>query len=227
MSTPRRDFLGWLGASALAGSAGLPGPLGAAEATDAGTGAGANTTARWDMSWTSRVTGRYRAVFDAPEVSDGAGVFRALLWRDQHREVYGTAAADLSAVLVVRHAAIPLVMDDEYWARFAIGERAKLKDPATKAWALRNPLLRPMDGMPPAFAEYSLPHLLATGGVVLACDLALRSAVADFARGDKLPPDEARAAALRHVVPGVVLQPSGIFAALRAQEIGCSYVMAS
>jgi hypothetical protein len=29
------------------------------------------------------------------------------------------------------------------------------------------------------------------------------------------------------MVPGVILQPSGVFAAVRAQEAGCHYVRAS
>lgn len=37
----------------------------------------------------------------------------------------------------------------------------------------------------------------------------------------------ARARAKEMLIPGVILQPNGIFAALRAQEAGCAYVMAS
>ena len=33
--------------------------------------------------------------------------------------------------------------------------------------------------------------------------------------------------ALQHVVPGVILQPSGVFATLRAQEAGCQYLLAT
>ena len=29
------------------------------------------------------------------------------------------------------------------------------------------------------------------------------------------------------VLPGVILQPSGVFATLRAQEAGCQYLLAS
>ena len=42
---------------------------------------------------------------------------------------------------------------------------------------------------------------------------------------DKLERPAARA--LELMIPGVILQPNGIFAALRAQEAGCNYVMAS
>jgi intracellular sulfur oxidation DsrE/DsrF family protein len=33
--------------------------------------------------------------------------------------------------------------------------------------------------------------------------------------------------ALKHLLPGVTLQPSGVFAVLRAQEAGCQYLLAS
>ena len=39
--------------------------------------------------------------------------------------------------------------------------------------------------------------------------------------------EAARKQAIAALVPGVVLQPSGVFAALRAQEAGCVYLRAS
>jgi hypothetical protein len=38
---------------------------------------------------------------------------------------------------------------------------------------------------------------------------------------------DARKQAIAALVPGVILQPSGVFAALRAQEAGCLYLRAS
>jgi hypothetical protein len=33
--------------------------------------------------------------------------------------------------------------------------------------------------------------------------------------------------AIRHIVPGITLQPSGVFAVTRAEEAGCTYFLAS
>jgi hypothetical protein len=41
----------------------------------------------------------------------------------------------------------------------------------------------------------------------------------------KLDQAKAREMALKHVVPGIILQPSGVFATLRAQEAGCQYLL--
>jgi len=44
---------------------------------------------------------------------------------------------------------------------------------------------------------------------------------------DKSTPETSRKTALAGMLPGVVMQPSGVFAALRAQDAGCKYLRAS
>ncbi|MEP6591914.1 MAG: hypothetical protein ABJC19_12105 [Gemmatimonadota bacterium] len=221
MSTPRRDFLGWLGASAL---------LGATPATllaSAPAGAPRAIADDFDMSWTDRVTGKHKAVFDSPEVSEGAALYRAVFWRDQYKSVYGTDPAIMNPIVVFRHAAISLVMSDAYWERFEIGKETKMRDAKGKKWSKVNPIRAPAEGAPASAAKYTLQGFMASGGIVLACNLAFGEVVGTYAKADKLKRDEARKAALAQLVPGVILQPSGIFAALRAQEAGCGYILGS
>jgi hypothetical protein len=226
MSTPRRDFLGWLGASTVLAAAGNP--LRAAPPRHAAPSNPQPVSTVWDMGWVDRLTAKYRAVFDSPAVSEGDAIFRAVLWRDQHKEVYGTAPADLNAVIVIRHAASPLAMNDAYWERYGIGKELKLKNPATKKWTLINPVRATPPDTPPKWADYSLERFLATGGTVLACNLAFGEVVYRVRKEEKLKTrEEAVARAKEMLIPGIILQPSGIFAALKAQEAGCNYIMAS
>jgi intracellular sulfur oxidation DsrE/DsrF family protein len=44
---------------------------------------------------------------------------------------------------------------------------------------------------------------------------------------DGISAEEARKIAIAHMVPGVILQPSGVFAAVRCQEAGSAYVKSS
>ena len=44
---------------------------------------------------------------------------------------------------------------------------------------------------------------------------------------DYVSPEEARKQAIAALVPGVILQPSAVFAALHAQDVGCKYLRAS
>ncbi len=212
--TDRRRFLGLFGATAL---------LATLDTQDARAESPRPISADWDMSWVDRLVGRKVGVFDSPELSEGAALFRAVMWRKQMAEVYGTAVSEMAPVVVIRHSAIALVMDDSFWDRYEAGKEHKLKDPDTGKWARRNPLLPPA-GTPPA--EYTLPGFMATGGIVLACDLAFRACVSTVAKKEKLDQEAARSRALQMLVPGVIMQPSGFFAALKAQESGGGYILA-
>lgn len=226
MTNPRRDFLGWLGASALLGA--TASPLSASSSTS-------NTkddepralAVDFDMTWTDKLTGKYRAVFDSPEVSEGAALFRAIIWMDQYKSVYGTEPKEMTPVIVFRHNAIPLVMSDAYWERFEIGKETKMRDAKGKKWTKVNPIRAAPAGSPEGAGKYTLERFLANGGIVLGCNLAFGDVVGRYMESEKLKRDEARKKALEQLIPGVILQPSGVFAALRAQQGGCGYIIAS
>ncbi|HEU4628413.1 MAG TPA: hypothetical protein VFS08_01670, partial [Gemmatimonadaceae bacterium] len=238
-ATPRRGFLGRLaGAAAALAGGGLLTRADAAHAAPVTTTSAAPTGAAWDMSWVERVTGAHRQVFDAPEIADGTVLHQARSWLAGYAEVYGAKDAEMSAVLVIRHAAIPMVLDDAFWTRYELGERLAnpdgggekvvLKDPATGALARRNPFLsanvRPGDRYAVIWPDGGLDALIGRGAIVLACNLALRRAVSIVAKADEVSAEAARATVLAHLVPGVVVMPNGIFAVTRAEEAGCRYI---
>ena len=70
-----------------------------------------------------------------------------------------------------------------------------------------------------------LAHEVGAGAV--GCDLALQDMVAIIQETDKVPAAEAQAQAKQWMVPGVILQPSGVFAVLRAQQASALYIRAS
>jgi hypothetical protein len=223
MTTPRRDFLSWLGAGGVLAAGGVPKFRAA--------GAGHHplpVSDTWDLSWCDRVNGKVRAVFDSPAASEGDAMFRAQVWREEQQEVYGTPVSEASAVLVFRHQGISMVMKDAYWARFGIGKHLKIKDAKGKQWVTGNPIASTPPGGPEQFANYNLPAFMASGGIVLACNYAFgESVVSRFKKADKLSDDDARKRAMEFLIPGVILQPSGVFATLRAQQAGCHYLLAS
>jgi hypothetical protein len=226
MNTPRRRFLGWLGKGSLLGVAGVPALPGIATGQEGG--ALTPVSDEFDVSWVERVSGRHRAVFDSPEVSDGAALFRAVAWCQMYKDVYGTARTDMSPVLVLRHSAIPLIMSNAYWEHLEVGKALKMRNAKGEKWAKANPLSRGDKAKDAQGTEYTLESFIESGGVVLACNWAFGGRiVADLVARDKLERAAARTRALELMIPGVILQPNGIFAALRAQEAGCHYVLAS
>ncbi len=218
MSTDRRGFLGAVAGAGLV----LGGKTG--EPTYRPT----HPQSAWDVSWTAKVSGLHRAVFDSPEVSSGLGLVRTMVWLKDYGEVYGAKPADMSAVVVLRHNAIWLVMNDEFWDHHGVGKLTAINDPKTGKPIKRNPFLGPTvyPDLPPAIADHVLTKVLGTA-TVLACNLAFHDVVEKLkahTRGDAV---KARAMAIEHMVPGIILQPSGVFAVTRAQEAGCQYMLAS
>jgi hypothetical protein len=180
-----------------------------------------------DLSWVAKLRGKSRAVFDSPQVSEGGALFRAVLWRKQINSAFGTPIEDVTPVVVFRHEAIPLVMNDDFWQRMDTGKHIKLRDQRGKKWAKVNPLSGSSADAPAEMKEYTIPAFIQSGGVVLACGLAFGEVVGQYMKEDKLSKDEATARAKEHLIPGVIIQPSGFFAVLKAQDEGCNYMLGS
>lgn len=225
MTTPRRDFLGWIGATALAGTApamlvGAP-PLGTLDRV-----APRRLAGTWDMTWTRRLTGERKLVFDAPDLAEGDPLLRAHVVARQYAEVFGSAVEAQSRVLILRHNAIHFVMNDRYWDRFAIGEATGFTDGNGRGLRV-NPVRTARAEVPEPFRELTLEAFQRSGGTVLACHLALQHYVAPRYAATGLSAEAALDAALADVLPGVIMQPSGVFAVAVAQEAGCAYVPVS
>jgi hypothetical protein len=219
----RRDFLNNVAASSLLAAFPLAVPL----SDDERRAPTKPLDDKWDLTWVDRLRGKSRAVFDSPQAGEGGALFRAVMWREQHSKVFGTPIADLTPVVVFRHAAIPLVMDDAHWEHIGVGKDLKIKDPATKKWSKVNPIAQAQPGAPAEMKDYNIASFIAAGGIVLACNLAFGEIIEQWKDKDKIADEEAEKRAKAHLLPGVILQPSGFFAVLKAQDEGCKYMMGS
>jgi hypothetical protein len=200
----------------------------------------------WDMSWVDRVERlKHRQVFDVPELSNGVVFNNVSVYLRGFAEVYKTTDADMGVVVVFRHQAVPGVLNDDMWKRLKLGENTKIKDSATGEFALRNPYLRVKpDSAPtapsaapappaaqtaadipgPAGPPMGVDTLIQRGFIVICCNLALMRNVGPLARAEGLSTEDARAAVVNALVPGVIRMPNGVFAVTRAQEAGCHFL---
>lgn len=225
MSIDRRDFVGRVAAGALL--AGLPLPL---DASVRALSQSRETSAEeWDLSWVKRVNGKYRAIFDVPEIDSGYGVWRASIWGKQYMDVLGAKPNELSPVLVLRHNGIQLAMQQAYWDKYAIGKEKNVLHPITQQGTDRNPALlsSSRNEVPAMFDDAALDKFIGRGGIALGCSLAFQDVVEAIQKKDNSNEADARKQAMGFLVPGVILQPSGVFAALHAQDAGCKYIRAS
>jgi hypothetical protein len=181
----------------------------------------------WDIAWTKGLKGKVRVVFDIPEVGEGSEFYRAVRTREQLKEVYGLADKDVSAVVVFRHNAIDFVMDDAYWARFEIGKELKLETRHDSGvFMTSNPIrTNPVD-VPPANVPYAMDAFQRSGGVILACNLAFGKVISKYRRADSLTREAAVDMAKQHLLPGVILLPTGLVGLVMAQQAGCGLVPA-
>ena len=217
VTTPRRGFLGTLAATAAAGLASLT-PLRLEAQPRRGSTSGVDAAFE---TWLNRITGKHKMVFDAPEVNSGMPVIWPRVWLNGNNENYGTKDTDNSAVVILRHAAIPLAMKDEVWAKYKLGEAFSIKEgetPATKnIFAKVMPLPLPGTGME---------ALLASGVMFGVCNVALTVYSAMVAQKSGLDAAAVKADWVAALLPGTQVVPSGVLAVARTQEKGCAYCFA-
>lgn len=224
MSISRRDFLGTTALNAAAFAvvptgllSSVPNDLAPSHSSDA-----------WDVTWPSRLTGKYKAVFDCTEPESGYGVWRAAGWARQNMTVLNAQPAQVTPAIVLRHNAIILAMQQSFWDKYNIGQKKNVMHPLTGEPTKKNPvLLDERDGLEDPFDKAGLHKQLARGVVVLACNLALQDCIDLIKNTDKVSDEVARKHAIAYLVPGVILQPSGVFAAILAQQAGAPYLKAS
>jgi hypothetical protein len=231
--TPRRDFLGQIAASAivLAGAA-CASPINAGQATTAPAPTPAPTPpvpVHWDDSWFARLTAKHKAVFDSPEIDDGLAVAQASGYIRGMRDAAGAGQNDVQSVVVMRHQAIPMVFNDAMWSKYALGKELKVKDYPSEKWATRNPFATATSTNKAASdrPQSTLAWLASHGHILLGCDLATRGYASIIAGRTKADSHVVYEELKANLVPGVILQPTGVYAVHRAQEAGCTYIRAT
>lgn len=214
----RRAFLGQLAAGAAAGAgvlalssvanAAVPDLLSPA----AGTGAAPDAD-----HWLDALKGKHKQLVDAYASNDGWPLgFTHTFLATQGKETAG-------AVMVLRHFAMPIALNDSLWAKYKIGQSLKIADPGTKEIATKNPFLKPKTGVLLA-DDMAIDRLLGRGVIIGACSVALQVLSGMFAANAGVSADAAKAEWTAGILPGITLLPSGVWGVNRAQEKGCTYV---
>ena len=210
----RRSFLQRLAAGTAAFAA-AGWPTTALAGTAAATG-----HAPPDDAWVAKIHGKYRQVFDGVTPADGSAVLFGLNFLDSTTQALGIGPNDITAVVVLRHWAMPLALKDDVWAKYKVGDAIKVQDAKTNAPATRNVfrdniLLRPGLTYDTVLADKRV--------VVVACNMALTVMAEMLGKGVGVPADQAKAEWSAGLLPGVFVAPSGVYAVNRAQQAGCTY----
>jgi len=201
--TPRRGFFTRIAGAVALGVAGF-----------APAAAGAKTAPADGPNWPGKLAGRHRQVVDAYEVNGGFPLAFA----------YNFLAPNQSAtaVVILRHGAFPLALENAMWEKYKIGQSLNIVDPETKAPAVKNPYLRPKPGVLLVDAM-AIDRLLAVGSVFGACDVALHVLSGRLAGNAGVSAEDAAKEWTANVIAGITVIPSGVWGVNRAQEAGATY----
>src|SRR5690606_8877778 len=100
-------------------------------------------------SWFKKAKGSHRIVYDASEPHGGMPIIWSWVFYLTNNET-GVADNDMTAMVVLRHNAIPFALEDRLWKKYNLGELFKITDNSTKNPAIRNPYYTPQPGDFPA-----------------------------------------------------------------------------
>jgi intracellular sulfur oxidation DsrE/DsrF family protein len=220
IATGRRGFLGQVTAGALAFAAsGMHAPLLDAQ--------GQPASGQEADKWLDLIKGTHKQIFDAVSVNEGFPLAFALNFLDTNKATYMLADKDMTAVVGLRHMAIPIAFNDTIWKKYELGELLKVDDPKTKMPAVRNLWYKPAQGEL-MFPGMAYDALQTRGTVFTVCNVALTvlSGMAADAAKVSMAKDAARKEWMANLLPGATIVPSGVLAVNRAQEKGCTYCFA-
>jgi len=167
---------------------------------------------------------KYKQVFDAPESNSSFPVIWSWAFLHTFNELK-VKDEDIGCLVILRHEAIPLAMEDRLWAKYKFGEKFKIDDKTTKAPSLRNVVfnVKPED-MP--LPDMAMDKVQARGVVFGVCDLAMTVYSGMFAEGAGMSAADVKKDWVSGLLPGVVVLPSGVYAVNRAQAAGMTYCFA-
>ncbi|HEU5147096.1 MAG TPA: Tat (twin-arginine translocation) pathway signal sequence containing protein [Chryseosolibacter sp.] len=176
-------------------------------------------------AWFKKVKGKHRIVYDATEPHNGFPMIWTWVFYKTNNET-GTPDDDMTAVVVLRHNAIPYAMEDRLWEKYKFGETFKIIDNNTNMSAMRNPLWLPKEKDYPLPGIDGIKALQDRGAMFCVCDMAIKVYSGFAAKEMEADPEEVRKDWLSGIHPGIQVVPSGVWAVGRAQENGCAYCYA-
>lgn len=215
----RRAFIGTLAAGTTA-AAGFTSLSTASQALNSTLVNGSDAEA-----WFKKAKGRHRIVYDASEPHEGMPFIWSWVFYATNNET-GVADNNMTAMVVLRHNAIPFAMEDRLWKKYNLGEVFKVTDNTTKKPATRNPFYQPGEGDFPTPGIDGIQKMQERGAMFCVCNMALKVYSSAVAKMSNLNPEEVYQDWKSGVHKDIQAVPSGVWAVGRAQENGFGYCYA-
>jgi hypothetical protein len=176
-------------------------------------------------NWFKHAKGAHRVVFDATEQHEGLPFIWPWVFYLTNNES-GVTDDNMTAMVVLRHNAIPFALKDELWKKYNLGEFFKVKDNLTQKPAIRNVYYIPKEGDFPAPGIEGIQKMQSRGAMFCVCNMALKVYSGLVANASKLNAEEVYQDWVGGVLKDIQIVPSGVWAIGRAQENKFGYCYA-
>ena len=214
----RRAFIGKLTAGTAVGISALTAMEHPAKANRVENGTDAD-------SWFKTAKGEHRIVYDASEPHEGLPFIWSWVYYHTNNQT-GVNDDNMTAMVVLRHNAIPFALEDGLWKKYNLGEVFGVTDPKTKKASLRNLYYVPEEGDFPAPVIQGVKQMQGRGAMFCVCNMALQVYSAAVAKASNLNAEAVYNDWKGGVLRDIQVVPSGVWAIGRAQKNGFAYCYA-
>jgi hypothetical protein len=119
-------------------------------------------------AWFDKIKGQHKILYDAHTHNHGFQSVWSYVFMETNNET-GTPDTDLAVVVVLRHRAVALALEDTLWKKYKLGKFFDVRDLSAPLPAEKNPYWEPLAGEMPEDGM-SIRELIARGVLFCVCE---------------------------------------------------------
>ena len=175
--------------------------------------------------WVAKVKGTKKIVYDGTSFNKGFPVHWNWAFYQSNIDMK-VPENEITAVTVFRSFGISPAFKSALWEKYAFGEFFKITDKKTGEPSVRNFIDFPEKGDLPAGGTTGISEMLEKGSMFAVCGIATKIISGVVAKRMNLKADEVFQDFKDHVIEGIQIVPTGVWALGEVQAKGCGYIFA-
>jgi intracellular sulfur oxidation DsrE/DsrF family protein len=175
--------------------------------------------------WLEKVKGSKKIVYDGSSFNKGFSIHWNWAFYQSYNDMK-VPDSEITAVSVFRAMGIAPAFKSALWEKYAFGEFFKINDPQTGEPSVRNFTDHPQKGDLPGGGVTGTTEMLGRGALFCVCGAATKIISGIFAKRMDMNPEEVYEDFKNHLIDGVQMVPTGVWALGEVQAKGCGYIFA-
>ena len=175
--------------------------------------------------WVSKVKGTKKLDYDGTTFNKGFPVHWNWAYYQSNIDMK-VPESEITTISVFRAMGILPAFKSALWKKYKFGEFFKVNDPKTGKPSLRNFVDAPQKGDLPGGGVTGISEMLEKGSLFCVCGAATKIISGIFAKKMNLDADEVYQDFENHIIDGIQIVPTGVWALGEVQAKGCGYIYA-